>query len=53
LRLPPDLTQTYILTEIAETKEAFTFRQWKKEEVPDLAKARTALKQYEDLAIMV
>lgn len=53
MRLSPDLTAEYVLTEIAETKDAFTYRQWTKEESVELAKARTALRQYEDLVIMI
>lgn len=51
LRLP-DLPQTYILTEIAETKESFTYKQWPKEQVDNLKNARQALRNYEDLVLL-
>lgn len=51
--LLPPLSQLYILTEIAETRIAFTYKQWPKEEVDDYKNAKQTLTNYEDLVLLL
>ena len=50
---PLNLPTPFILEEIAETKLAFTYKQYGPEMVEDFKNARQSLRNYEDMAILV